>query len=160
MGTIIITLLQRRNGGKAMWRVIEPSRHQLSDIGFTLTAPHTCAEPAAAVPVWQVSFHSVCSAYIICPTEPSWQTQVERHQERQDGLHPGTADLKLYPGGKWKSMAPKSASCSLLCLQRLDLMQMISVLLLILKTYILMNVNHSPLFLIWLQAKMYAFICY
>lgn len=139
---------------------MEPSRHQLSDIEFALTAPRACAEPAAAVPGWQVSFHSVCSAYIIYPTEPPWQTQVERQQERQDGLHPGTADFKLYPGGRWKSMAPKSVSCSLLCLQHLDLMQMISVLLLILKTYILMNVNHSPLFLIRLRAKIYAFISY
>lgn len=51
MGTIIIMLLQRGNGGKDIRRAIEPSGPQLSDIEFAFTAPHACAEPAAAVPV-------------------------------------------------------------------------------------------------------------
>lgn len=157
MGTIIIMLLQRGNGGKDIWRVIEPSRHQLSDKEFAFTTPHACTEPTAAVPVWQVSFHSVCSACI--PLNLHGKHKWSGIKERQDGLHLGTTDLKLYSGGKWKSMAPKSVSCSLLWLQHLDLMQMISVLLLI-YTYVFMNVHCSPLFLICLLAKIYTFICY
>lgn len=89
-------------------------------IQFDFTALYTCSEPTASVPVWQVSFHSRHSTYIIL-LNPHGKHTWNGIKQRQDYLHLETEALKFYTVSKWKWMPPTSVFHSLLWLQHIDL---------------------------------------